>query len=286
MRPDMSKLIVERRRVGGDDGAAVRGQRRKIRQTLRDADRDTEVDPESFRGMKRLHALMCRDYLAKKELNENLKPLFRFLARNAGRPWDDVYGELMAHISLSNAVQYHVYQHVILQGMVATKTWIEHGRLMHHGGRGPEPIKGSPVAAFYVDPTDGSLRRNVEWGRLWRWVDRAARSKIRPVRRRSGQTPSIEAKIQGVWYRFDLRKAAEHAPSDLNRQDFRVESDSSDMRYLVQIAEAFGVDFSTRELFKSGPSDLSKRLFGDHLLPFRKRQLSTKEIKRLEQRAA
>ena len=47
-----------------------------------------------------------------KSLNENLSPLFRFLRRQVGRPWDAVYAELSAEVRGASAVQQHVLDHV------------------------------------------------------------------------------------------------------------------------------------------------------------------------------
>lgn len=59
----------------------------------------------------------------RKSLNENLNPLVGFLDKSVGRKWDDVYSEIRKNISVHNATQMHVIQH--LHGYVDTKTWIE-----------------------------------------------------------------------------------------------------------------------------------------------------------------
>ena len=73
MRSDMAKVIVERPRIPAF----------KSRKGRRQALEDLPVQE----GMRRARAL--RGDL--KELNENLKPLRRYLERQVGRRWDKVY---------------------------------------------------------------------------------------------------------------------------------------------------------------------------------------------------
>ncbi|MFX8308882.1 hypothetical protein ABTL21_19880, partial [Acinetobacter baumannii] len=54
---------------------------------------------------------MQRPYLergAYKDLNENLGPLRRFLERQVGRPWNDVYSEIARNLRVTSTVQQHV----------------------------------------------------------------------------------------------------------------------------------------------------------------------------------
>jgi hypothetical protein len=70
MRADMYKVIVERPRRGGGD--------RQYRPLPNDDDAPAR---ESLRSRHK----------QRKWLNENLRPLQRFLASQVGRPWDNVY---------------------------------------------------------------------------------------------------------------------------------------------------------------------------------------------------
>lgn len=92
MRDDMYKVIVERPRRGG---ITTHGSRRYRNQE----DRPTKL------GMRRGHA-------SRKWLNENLAPLKRWLAAQAGRPWDGVYSDLCANIDRRNTVQAHIFAHI------------------------------------------------------------------------------------------------------------------------------------------------------------------------------
>ena len=99
MREDMAKVLVERPRHGGGypyprgNGDAWR------RVPIEDHPRK---EPITFAWRH-----------VRKELNENLAPLRRFLRSRLGRPWDDVYGEICERIDRGSAVQFHIWQHLM-----------------------------------------------------------------------------------------------------------------------------------------------------------------------------
>src|SRR5438874_10641294 len=84
-----------------------------------------------------------------KQLNENLAPLRRYLARQVGRPWNKVYAEIAANLRVDNAVQQHVRDH--LRDFVALKP----RRDVTRGG-----FRGSLWwQELYVEPKTGLLCR-------------------------------------------------------------------------------------------------------------------------------
>src|SRR4051812_3432156 len=100
MRPDMSKIIVERPRWG-HQARYPRGRRENtFARELKSA--ETAPMRESM-SMRRYND---------KHLSENLAPLYRFLRGSVGRPWNKVWSELCEHVSPSNAVQKHILGHV------------------------------------------------------------------------------------------------------------------------------------------------------------------------------
>jgi hypothetical protein len=131
MREDMARLIVERPRIKPFN--CRKGRRR---------DWD---DMPAHEGMRRGHALRGD----RKELNENLAPLRRYLERQVGRPWSKVYSEIARNLRIDNAVQQHVRDH--LRDFVAVKP-----RRMAHPWRGGEALWWQPL---YVDPATGLLCR-------------------------------------------------------------------------------------------------------------------------------
>ena len=96
MRKDMAKVIVERPRRGSHF----------LDKEHRYSNRDDEGD--SFP----LKESMRKRYANRKSLNENLRPLERFLNSKIGHRWSKVYSEINEHINVSSAVQAHIRQHL------------------------------------------------------------------------------------------------------------------------------------------------------------------------------
>jgi hypothetical protein len=139
MRPDMSKILVERPRP---PSRVPRG---------RDGRKFRDQSDAAFLPMK-------AGYRDLKSLNENLRPLARYLQRHVGRPWDKVYSEMRAVIDSRNAVQRHILEHLDQYVAVHTRTvngvLIDLGRQFFGLRRLCQPL--------YVDPRTGLLRRNPE----------------------------------------------------------------------------------------------------------------------------
>jgi hypothetical protein len=139
MRPDMSKILVERPRP---PSRVPRG---------RDGRKFRDQSDAAFLPMK-------AGYRDPKSLNENLRPLARYLQRQVGRPWDKVYSEMRAVIDGRNAVQRHILEHLDQYVAVHTRTvdgvLIDLGKQFFGLRRLCQPL--------YVDPRTGLLRRNPE----------------------------------------------------------------------------------------------------------------------------
>ncbi len=98
MRADMHKVIVERER----EGSTARFRR---------PPRERATDPADLpirEGMRRPHVLRRE----RKQLNENLAPLKRYLRKQVGRPWNKVYADISRGLRPASAVQQHVRDHV------------------------------------------------------------------------------------------------------------------------------------------------------------------------------
>jgi hypothetical protein len=148
MRPDMFKVLVERPRVRSRDARGRDG--RKFR----------DQSDAAFLPMK-------AGYRDLKSLNENLRPLARYLERQVGRPWNTVYSEMRAVIDGRNAVQRHILEH--LNQFVAVHTRVVGGQLIDLGGRFRGV--GRVWQPMYVDSRSGLLRRHPDkpaWRRAYR----------------------------------------------------------------------------------------------------------------------
>lgn len=125
MRQDMFKVIVERPRRKGHSHKGKNRRKDYDRQNTQGAAWDPEVydEPRNWETIRPKGRGTER-----KELNENLNPLWAFLGSRVGQPWDEVYSEIREHLSPKNAVQMHVVQH--LKMGVEEAAWMgEDGRV-------------------------------------------------------------------------------------------------------------------------------------------------------------
>lgn len=97
MRKDMDRILVGRPRRGGNSPKGT--GRGKDSQNL-----ENLPTKESMKYRWRKGDL--------KELNENLAPFYRFLDKQVGRPWNNVYSEIREQINANSAVQLHILQHL------------------------------------------------------------------------------------------------------------------------------------------------------------------------------
>lgn len=190
MRHDMYKVIVERPRHGR---YGVRGELRC---------RDFEESPRQA---------SLSAYRRTKSLNENLRPLERFLQAQVDRPWNKVYAELCAGIDRRNTVQQHILQHV--EDFVAVRVVSIDGQLGWIRSWGaPQPLQQRWAPRLFVDPASGVLLRNRLQERSVR-ARRAEQAAIRqpdPSRRVIGPARQLHC-IDGVWFEIDLAPVAEAA---------------------------------------------------------------------------
>jgi len=133
----MFKVIVERPR--GYKGTDSRAARRR-----------DDFDGPQFLGMRAGYGY--------RGLNENLRPLQRFLRSQVGRPWNKVYSEIARIIDRRNTVQQHVYQH--LEDFIAVKVAWQDDRLVDLAAYGG--IAGLSQE-LYVDPRTGLLCLNKDY---------------------------------------------------------------------------------------------------------------------------
>ena len=101
MRDDMKKVLVTRPRHGSTmkNQQVSNLRREKITQDY-DGPTRTSMKPNAAR------------YTDRKQLNENLNPLLRYLEKNCGRPWDRIYSEIRNKNPLGSAVTEHIYEHL------------------------------------------------------------------------------------------------------------------------------------------------------------------------------
>lgn len=189
MRKDMSKLIVERPRLGGKN--ARKG-------------RDIQ-DPDLLISHEGMRVPYLKHYKTK-ELNENLAPLLRFLQSRVGQPWDRVWSEISENIRATNPVQQHVRDHVL--GYVVVHTRMDHqGEIWCHLSR-PQTLRQASYVRFYVHPESGILCANPHYN-SWKknyQVRKQEAERERLTRERVAEDGTQLRKKDGIWYAVEIRE--------------------------------------------------------------------------------
>lgn len=185
MRPDMSKVIVERPRVG-----------------IKTTRKGRKIDPDLQLSQEGMRAPHIRNF-GGKQLNENLAPLSRFLNSRVGRNWDDVYSEICENIRSTSAVQHHVLEHVKTMVNICV-TVNEDGSVISRG----RYFQTIPYGwLFYVDSRTNILMRNHNYStpsarnreyKNKREIERNSRERIMP-------DGTEVRKINGVWYEVEMQ---------------------------------------------------------------------------------
>jgi hypothetical protein len=173
----MSKVLVERARLGG----GLKFNRSKDKINTRSFSEDEFDAMPSGRRISLRHDRIERK-CDSKSLNENLSPLVRYLRKNVGRKWDDVNAEICENISLENAVQRHILEHVDQYVTIR----LEFG------------FSGLPrFGMFYVDDV-GILRENDDY-----YIRRRKRAENEISKIVISNDEFLE-KIDGIWYRHAM----------------------------------------------------------------------------------
>lgn len=266
MRPDMSKVIVERPRPG----SSRRVKRRFKRFDVNHIDTGGVGDPEEWDdflpsriGHKRLLAI-GRD---RKYLNENLSPLRRYLASQVGRPWNKVWSDISANVRADNTVQQHVRDHI--PDFVADRTFVRDGKIYFANRHGPPlpliddgRVRFHRNPEFYVDPRTGLLCRN-----------RHRRS----YRAEQRQAAAVHRKALAERMRIIDEHRQYHLLADGNWWEVVLSCWSADRRRVASGAAIEAMDVVLRAgLSVLSPSDLYDR---HDVYAVSKRALSAKDMK-------
>lgn len=183
MRTDMSKVIVERPRLGSRANNDDKGEI-KLRQKA--------MENEDLLPGRQSTARGRRAY--SKHLNEHLAPLRRFLNSRIGQHWSKVFAEIRQNINPKSAVQMHIMQHLLGSfGYVSTnvKAWAD-GTFTDSEGK--ELREG-----WFVNPKTGCLQKNKE-----SWIHR------RKYRRSLDEPKYVNVdgkyfrEIEDIWYEFEF----------------------------------------------------------------------------------
>ena len=259
MRKDMSKVIVERPRLGRSRAGLKPGRTRVV----------TDDEGEPLRAARGGRAPKADKLQKTKSLNENLNPLKRYLASQVGRPWRKVFSEISEHLKPTSTVQQHVRDH--LGDFVAIKARSVKGVLWAQTPWGkPMPISETGHL-YYVHARTGLLLKN-ESRVTWKQAERKFRE--REDAERAKRMRVIDAATQvhlfkDAWWEVKLAKVKQYQKRGPHGGGTYLAQD----RYadVVHSAKLSGM--------------AAEKLYGRHgVYACAKRQLSRAEIKRLKLR--
>ena len=279
----MHKILVERPRRGHKDGPATsRMERRTMRKDVRMLDEDSEAF-NTKASIKRHTNRPGRD---RKELNENLNPLYRFLDSRVGKKWDDVFSEICEQVNMNNPVQYHIRQHLddMVELHVIMKdnkphvidTWMYRSS----GNELRELYSTQYHPTFYVHPTTGLLAK-APIHKRWR----SPKPKLLDFIKHPTNPLIQYYNVDGEWREVIFRRPTK---DELERGSW---GRYDKIRYFDRITNLYRVTTGwvrlEQSIFPSIHTSHEKfggyiRYFGAHIYPVECRTLSTKEIKKVK----
>jgi hypothetical protein len=255
MRSDMFKVIVERprlRRAGALD--AYKGSARIFR---------NDEDSPAHLGMQ-------RGYSRHKWLNENLSPLKRWLHKQVSRHWDHVYAELAGNIDKRNPVQAHIFAHI--DQFVERRLEERDGELVivgRHAHDQRSTLAHRWAADLYVHPRTGLLLENRAKQIALRKA--ATAQHAAPVTRHHLSRDVQWELINGVW--FEVRLMPLSAALAEQSSAASKGADGVTRAYDHVLKREVGYRDATLLLQTHGHGNV---------VATAKRQLSTKELRRLK----
>lgn len=185
MRHDMNKVLVNCYRVSG--GPARPGR------PPRDLD-----DLPKRQGMRRPYDSQS----TRKDFGENLSPLYRYLHKQLGRPWDTVFSEICRAFDTRKTINQHILLHV--DQYVTREGLFEEGSqvLKHDSYEGARPVGG-----LYVHPRTGLLCLSDEPSYRTRMRHRREEEARQAMVDRKVVSPTLELRrIEGIWYMLEIAK--------------------------------------------------------------------------------
>ena len=194
MKPYFSKLLTEQERAGSRNLSRKWGGKVRLHP---DPEHDYEDEINFVSSARR------RQYGHNhKEFTDVLGPLYGFLEKNVGRPWDDVYSELCKGLDRRSVTGLHVFTH-LWQYVDRDVVMFDDGKV-----RVPGYHSWSEPSDFYIHPYTKILCAQPDR----RWTYRAYnrnRSKDQDVtsfpiwQRDDGLGGESYERIDGLWYQVE-----------------------------------------------------------------------------------
>jgi hypothetical protein len=143
MRKDMKKVIIDRGRLG----TAAKRNRSCNKINIHDLDENGDYDPQYPSKISPMKEAQFVEGYDTKQQAELMGPVLKYLRKQVGRLWDDVWSEICENNK--DFMGDHLKRHI--QWEVSTKTYMEDGQIMC--GEIHYPIRDSwGRSQFYVHP--------------------------------------------------------------------------------------------------------------------------------------
>ena len=227
MREDMSKVVIERPR----EGHRLPSSKTRLRIRRYDPDKEYDDLPKRVSGSRSKHTRAGEI----KHFSDLLGPLRRFLRKNVGRPWEDVYSEMKQTLDSRKVTGQHIFDHV--------KWEVELHPVIGEDGKiyesYPHYRERQLLHGLYVDPRTGLLCR-------------AERNHRKPGKEETG--PAVRISIDcnmdyihqnGIWYIAELKHDYLIEESESHLPIFK---DQESLRWRILRKK----QCNTRELKKAG----------------------------------
>lgn len=214
MRDDFNKLLTERERRGSTS-------------RFGEVRHDKHFAPDEVAGRESMKKRYDA-YGDRKEFNENLNPLIKFLRGQVGRPWDKVYSEITKTFDKRKVINDHILQHLF--DYVETKdVYVENGELwIRSRWKGAVRVKEHTERrdSYYVDPRDGIMKKFKTETSRQRSRKQAEKAKVEKAKVFRTLPDGSELRfINGAWYHFEWALVPEqiigyHCPSGMTQFAF------------------------------------------------------------------
>jgi hypothetical protein len=242
MRSDMKKVVTERPR-GGGRGKTPKGER-KVWQ---------DCAPEDYPKREKIRVKWGDG----KWFTDVLGPLYRYLLKQVGRPWNAVYSEICANLPKTSMQNRHVYTHI--WQFVEKDVKIVDGVACFGQGywRDTPIISIGRYAQLYIHPGHGLLCK----ARKHKSYKHRRREQPAPWSPGIKVYPGVQYhKLGNVWYEVKVRRYVLE-PDQLQR-----------VTYAMQVTdEVLGRTYES-------PAQ-AKFIYGGNYLAVSKRPLNGREIK-------
>lgn len=140
MRKDMGKIITEKPR----GGSSARNAKTRMSIKWKGHDGDYDIPQKQSSSRFRIHGYDA------KQFTDVLTPLYRYLDKQVGRPWNKVYSELCEFLDKRKVTHAHVFTHI--------DSHVEKDVYRGVDGHWHTRPYGGLVKGLYVHPKTGLIR--------------------------------------------------------------------------------------------------------------------------------